>query len=102
MGPDFGKPDRPTVDAEGAPWNARFGGSCVLRFLANGTLDTTVSLPVPNITCCCIGGANLDCLFVTTARILMTDAQLEAAPFAGGIYTAEIQSRGLPHGTHQA
>ncbi|MES0864291.1 SMP-30/gluconolactonase/LRE family protein [Ruegeria sp. SCPT10] len=101
MEPEFGVPDGSTVDCEGALWSARFGGSCVQRFLSDGSLDLLVSLPVPNVTCCCLGGGEMNRLFITTARAGMTGAEQAAMPEAGGIYAVDVPVRGLPHGRYK-
>lgn len=100
MSEEHEKPDGSTVDAEGALWNARFEGGCVQRFLPDGTEDIRVSLPVPNVTCCCIGGRDLNRLFITTARLLMTEAELDSKPEAGGLFAVDLDVKGLEHGTY--
>lgn len=94
----FGTPDGATVDAEGGVWNARFRGSSVIRFTPDGTPDILVQLPTPNVTCCCIGGANLDRLFITTARLAMAPETLKKSPTAGGLFAVDIPFKGLSHG----
>lgn len=101
MAPGFGKPDGSTVDAEGGLWNARFGGGCVQRFALDGTDSTRVTLPVPNVTCCCIGGAEMNKLFITTARLGMEEEALRIRPEAGGLFVATLDVKGLPHGVYQ-
>ncbi len=93
-----GGPDGSTVDAEGRLWNARFGGSAVQRYLPDGTPDIRVDLPVPNVTCCAIGGRNMNRLFITTARAGMSDEALNACPTAGGLFVADIPVKGLEVG----
>lgn len=97
---DAGIPDGSTVDAEGSLWNARFGGACVQKFLEDGTLDIKVELPVPNVTCCCIGGPNLDRLYITTARLGMSPDDIENKPSAGGLFVVDLPVKGLPHGRY--
>lgn len=91
-----GRPDGSCVDAEGALWNAQFGGARVQRFLADGRRDIRVDLPVSQVTCACFGGPRLDRLYITTARENFTAEQAEAEPTAGGIFVAEVGSTGLP------
>lgn len=100
IGAEFGHPDGSTVDADGGLWNARFGGARVQRFHPSGVADLAVNLPVPNVTCCTIGGAALDRMFITTARILMSPAELADKPNAGGVFCAEIPHCGLPSGRY--
>lgn len=57
------------VDSEGLIWSARWGGSRIVRFALDGTIDAEVVFPTAlNITSCCFGGPNNDKLFVTTAH----------------------------------
>lgn len=62
-----GSPDGSAMDAEGYLWNARWGGSCLLRFAPDGSLDRVVELPVSHPTSCVFGGPNLQTLYVTSA-----------------------------------
>ena len=94
----FGIPDGSCVDAESGLWNARFRGRCVIRFDPLGTPDFFVKLPVPNVTCCCIGGPNLDRLYITTAQMGMAPDALENTQHAGGLFAVDIPFKGLPHG----
>ena len=100
MDADFGLPDGSTVDSEGALWNARFGGACVQRFLPSGVQDLRVSLSVPNVTCCCIGGTDMNRLFITSARLGMSDEALENSPEAGGLFVHDLDVRGIEHGKY--
>jgi L-arabinonolactonase len=94
----MGIPDGSTVDAEGGVWNARFKGGAVVRFNPEGSQVLTVKLPVPNVTCCCIGGAHLDRLYITTARLGMEPDALARTPSAGGRFAVDIDYKGLEHG----
>ncbi|MEM1162994.1 MAG: SMP-30/gluconolactonase/LRE family protein [Pseudomonadota bacterium] len=91
-----GVPDGSCVDADGAVWNTRFYGGHVRQILPDGTVATRVDLPVPNITCACFGGPELDRLYVITAREEMTAAQLADAPLSGGLFVATPDAVGLP------
>lgn len=97
----FGVPDGSCVDADGGLWNARFGGGCVQRFRADGSPDMRVTLPVPNVTCCCIGGRQMNRMFITTARAGMPDKALSATPSAGGVFVVDLPVRGLDQGTYK-
>jgi L-arabinonolactonase len=91
-----GHPDGSTVDAEGFVWNGQFGGGRVVRYAPDGGIDTVVEVPVSNATCICFGGAGLSTMFITTARIGLSSEALEQQPSAGGLYSLDTESTGLP------
>lgn len=95
LGEGEGSPDGSCVDSEGALWNAQFGGGAVQRFLQTGERHIRVELGVPNVTCCCLGGRNLDLLFVTTASAGMDKAALKKWPWAGGLFVCQVETKGL-------
>lgn len=96
LGNDEGSPDGSCVDAEDALWNAQFRGACVQRFHADGSRGTRVTVPVPNVTCACFGGRNLDRLYITTAREKMSEADIAAAPQSGSLFVADVGVSGVP------
>ncbi len=100
LGPDEGGPDGSTVDAEGALWNAEWGGWAVQRWTADGRRDARVAVPVPNVTCCALGGKDLNRLFITSARQGMTEAQLEQTPTAGGLFVVDVPFTGIATGKY--
>ena len=73
------EPDGSCVDAAGGVWNARWGGACVVRYHPDGTLDRVMKSPARQPTCPCLGGANLDLLYSTSARIGLEAQQLSDA-----------------------
>jgi L-arabinonolactonase len=90
-----GMPDGSVVDAEGALWNAVWGGGRVRRYLQDGTFDREVIVAAPNTTCPAFGGAGLTDLYVTSSRLEMDAAALAKFPHAGGLFRAETGIRGL-------
>jgi L-arabinonolactonase len=91
-----GGPDGMTVDAAGFVWSAQFDRWCVNRYAPDGRLDRSIRLPVQRPTTCMFGGADLATLYVTSARMDLTDAALAAQPQAGGVFALEPGVRGLP------
>ena len=91
-----GHPDGATVDAEGCLWSANIFGGRVTRFDPDGKVERVVELPVPQVTCCAFGGADLDVLYVTTASLRMTREEIAATPLAGTLFAVEVGVRGLP------
>ncbi|KMW58328.1 Gluconolactonase [Candidatus Rhodobacter oscarellae] len=89
-----GVPDGLCVDAEGGVWVAMWDGWCVQRFLPDGTPDQKITVPVPRPTSCAFGGADLSTLYITTARIRLSAAQLDEAPLSGALLAANPGVRG--------
>jgi sugar lactone lactonase YvrE len=91
-----GYPDGMTTDREGCVWVAHWGGSRITRFRPDGTRDRVIPFPVSQVTSCTFGGDRLDRMFVTSARIGLTDAQLAKEPLAGGLFEIDPGVAGLP------
>ena len=53
-------------------------------------------LPVPRPTSCMFGGPDLGTLFVTSARIRLSAAQLAESPLSGSVFAIDTGVRGLP------
>ncbi|MGH6861372.1 MAG: SMP-30/gluconolactonase/LRE family protein, partial [Phyllobacterium sp.] len=93
---DSGRPDGLAVDAEGGVWCAIWDGWRVDRYLPNGKLDISVSVPVPRPTSVSFGGSDLETLFITTARTRLPASTLAEAPLSGGLFTCRPGHRGMP------
>jgi L-arabinonolactonase len=91
-----GMPDGSCVDEAGFIWNAQWNGHRVVRYAPDGRIDRVVEIPVLNPTCVTFGGPDLDMLYITTARYLMTPAQIAAEPQAGALFACKPGVRGLP------
>ncbi|MFO1120869.1 MAG: SMP-30/gluconolactonase/LRE family protein [Hyphomicrobiales bacterium] len=83
---DHGYPDGATVDAEGFLWSARWEGSCVLRIDPRGRIDRVIPMPARRVTNVCFGGARLETLYITTARLHVPEAELRRHPLQGGLF----------------
>ncbi len=93
------EPDGSIVDARGGLWNAQWGASRVVRYSADGRLERIVPLPVPQPSCCAIGGPNLDTLYVISSRLGLDRAALDDAPESGSLFAAALPGPvGLPEG----
>ena len=95
--PSQGFPDGSTVDREGGLWSAQWQGGCVVRYDEEGNETTRVVLPASRVTCPAFGGASLDRLFATTARMGLDHTDLVAQPTSGGVFVAsEVGFAGVP------
>lgn len=89
--------DGSCIDAEGGLWNAQWGGARVVRYAPDGRIDRIVPVPVPQPSCCAIGGAGLDTLYVTTSPQGLDPAARAAAPASGGLFELPLGAAlGLP------
>lgn len=91
-----GGPDGSALDDGGHVWNCRVaGGNAAIRIAPDGTVTDLVELPCSWPTSCCFGGADLDLLFVASARFTMTDAHLRENPREGGLFAVRTGFRGV-------
>lgn len=81
--PAGGMPDGMCVDAEGGLWVARWGGSRVDLLTPDGVLRRTVPMPAAQPSSCAFGGADLDVLYVTSARegLTLADGDSDGSVF---------------------
>lgn len=91
--PTVGTPDGLCVDVEGGIWVALWNGSAVHRYTAAGELTDIVTLPVPQVTACALGGPDGRTLFITTSALGVGRA---AQPAAGSVFTALVAVAGAP------
>ena len=91
-----GYPDGMTTDTEGMIWVALWAGYKVTRWNPNtGELLQTIPIPAPNVTSCTFGGANMNELYITTARKDMDRAQLDYYPKAGSVFRFKTDVIGM-------
>jgi len=96
-GTTTGFPDGSCIDAEGMLWNARWDGAHVACFGADGRRHRSIELPVPQPSCCAIGGPAMDTLYVITSPQGLDPAARERAPASGGLYAVALEAPlGLP------
>jgi sugar lactone lactonase YvrE len=84
-----GKADGLCVDDAGCVWVGLWGGGAVQRYAPDGRLDTVVRVPAGQVTSCAFGGSDGSTLFITTARVGLTDEALWREPLAGGLFVVE-------------
>ena len=83
-----GVPDGSAMDAEGFLWNTRPGAGCIIRIAPDGHVDLTIQLQVSKPTTCAFGGADLDTLYITSAR--------SAERLSGSLFAFKPGTRGIP------
>ncbi len=82
-----GYPDGMTMDSEGMLWIAHWEGWQVARWNPfTGEKIDAIQLPVSLVTSICFGGENMDDMFITSARVGLTDEQLAEEPLAGSSF----------------
>lgn len=92
-----GVPDGSLIDAEGYLWNAQWGGARIVRYAPDGSVDRILPVPVTQPSCVAFGGRAFNELFVSSARISLSEQVLQQEPQAGGIFHCAISgARGLP------
>jgi L-arabinonolactonase len=94
-------PDGSIVDAEGHLWNAQWGAGRVVRYAPDGSLISSIELPVTQPTCVAFGGAALDQLIVTTARQDLSAAALSLQPQAGHLFIYKASIKGCPEARYR-
>lgn len=91
-----GRPDGAAVDAEGCYWVAMFEGARLLRLSPTGEVLREVRLPVQCPTMPCFGGADLQTIYITTARHHRPADELQRQPWAGCVLSLRVDVPGLP------
>ncbi|NOU94150.1 SMP-30/gluconolactonase/LRE family protein [Paenibacillus sp. LMG 31456] len=92
-----GFPDGMTVDSQGMLWIAHWDGWQVSCWNPE-TAEKIASIPVPaaQTSSCTFGGENLDELYITTARVGLSEEQLKDQPHAGGVFCIKPGINGRP------
>jgi sugar lactone lactonase YvrE len=82
-----GFPDGMTIDSEGMLWIAHWDGWQVTRWNPlTGEKLQSVTLPAARITSCTFGGEHMQDLYITSARIGLSEEQLMQQPLAGSLF----------------
>ncbi len=89
-------PDGSLIDSENHLWNAQWGAGEVVRYRPDGSIERRIELPVSQPSCVAFGGPDLDILFITTARVDLSEEQLVDQPLAGALFAYETDIKGLP------
>jgi len=82
-----GYPDGMTIDSEGMLWIAHWDGWQLTRWNPDtGQKIHHIGLPVARVTSCTFGGKDLTDLYITSAKVGLTDEQLTQQPLAGALF----------------
>jgi sugar lactone lactonase YvrE len=92
----FGWPDGMTSDTQGNLWIACWGGAQVTRWNPNtGQLLDQIPVPALQTSCCVFGGADMNELYITSARVGMSEADLKKYPLSGGLFKVITNVEGM-------
>ncbi|RZK53490.1 MAG: SMP-30/gluconolactonase/LRE family protein [Pedobacter sp.] len=92
----MGFPDGMTIDEEGMLWVALWDGFGVIRIdPKSGSIVEKIDVQAPKVTSCAFGGQDFTTLFITTARVEMSDEELEKYPLSGSIFSIETGVKGV-------
>jgi sugar lactone lactonase YvrE len=76
-----------TIDSEGMLWIGHWNGWQVARWNpSTGEKLLQIKVPVAKVTSCTFGGEHLQDLYITTAKVDLTEAELEQQPLAGSLF----------------
>lgn len=94
---EWGVPDGLCADQGGGVWVALWGGGGVVHITEGGAIDGIVTLAVDHVTSVAFDGS--DALVITTASVLVRDAEGGGPIGAGSLWTVPFEvhrTRGLP------
>ncbi|MBL8103028.1 MAG: SMP-30/gluconolactonase/LRE family protein [Anaerolineales bacterium] len=93
----LGWPDGMTSDMDGNLWVAMWGGAQVTKWNPNsGKLLEQIPVPALQSSSCVFGGRDMNELYVTSARVGMSDANLRKYPLSGGLFKVITDVTGMP------
>lgn len=93
----LGWPDGMTSDADGNLWIALWGGAQVAKWNPNtGQLLEQIPIPALQTSSCVFGGKDMNELYVTSARVGMSETDLQKYPLSGGLFKVETTVVGMP------
>lgn len=82
-----GSPDGMTIDVENKLWIAHWDGWQITRWdPATSTKLLSIPLPVARVTSCTFGGDDFQDVYITSAKVGLTEKQLQEQPLAGSLF----------------
>jgi sugar lactone lactonase YvrE len=92
----LGWPDGMTSDTDGNLWIVLWGGAQVTKWNPNtGKLLEQIPVPALQSSACVFGGRDMNELYVTSARVGMSDADLKKYPLSGGLFKIVTRVTGM-------
>ncbi len=93
----LGWPDGMTTDMQGNLWIAMWGGAQVTKWdPATGKLLEQIPVPALQTSSCVFGGRDMNELHITSARIGMSETDLNKYPLSGGLFKVITNVVGMP------
>jgi len=89
-----GVPDGMTVDAQGYVWSARWDGSALYRYSADGVEELRIEFQAKKVSSVAFGGDDLSDLYVTTA--LTDGTKADEGTGAGALFRLRPGIQGVP------
>lgn len=85
-----------TADVEGNLWIAMWGGAQVTRWdPRSGRLLEQIPIPALQSSSCVFGGRDMNELYVTSARIGMSETDLNKYPLSGSLFKVTTSTVGM-------
>jgi L-arabinonolactonase len=94
LAPGDGHIDGATVDSGGGYWLAVVATGTLRRYLPDGALDQTISLPCSNPTKPAFGGADMKTIYVTSTKMVIK-ADAPGADANGGLFAVRSGFGGI-------
>lgn len=91
-----GRPDGAAVDVQGNYYVAMYEGGRLLKISPAGELLADIAVPARCPTMPCFGGSDLKTLYLTSARQGRSEAELQAWPASGCVFSMRVEVPGLP------
>ncbi len=93
----LGWPDGMTSDTEGNLWIAMWGGAQITKWNPQtGNLLDKIPVPALQTSSCVFGGKEMNELYITSARVGMSKADLIKYPLSGGLFKITTSVVGMP------
>jgi sugar lactone lactonase YvrE len=90
------EPDGMAIDQAGNLWTALWNGWCVACFDPTGREIARTQLPVQRPTSLAFGGSRLTDLYVTTASVGLSQAEIQCGFYAGDLFRISVGIPGMP------